>query len=210
MKTIGFSSGGTGHEGNVDRMVRAILNRAGGESDFVKLTDLSFSGCKGCVRLCAEPLVCQIRDDLYPYYEELPKAGAVVLGTPVYFGTINGIINSFIERFFGYRHVDIAIEGKPFVLVLSGSRLDTAEEHFLRALRPFKVEILDVVKFRSRNFPCLWCQRHDECHVGGLHRDMGDAALLLEITPELFHQWEDHPETVDAIERAAGRLRALR
>jgi len=191
-------------------MVRAILNRAGGESDFVKLTDLSFAGCKGCVRLCAEPLACQLRDDLYPYYKELPEADAVVLGTPVYFGTINGIINSFIERFFGYRHVDIAIEGKPFVLVLSGSRLDAAEERFLRALRPFKVETLDVVKFRSRNFPCLWCRRHDECRVGGLYRDMGEAALQVEVTPDLFRRWEDDPATEDAVERAAERIRALR
>jgi len=209
VKVIGFSSGGTGHEGNVDRMVKAILARTDGESEFVKLTDLDFTGCKGCVRLCAKPLMCQIRDDLYSYYQKLLEADAVVLGTPVHFGSISAIISSFIERFFGYRHVDVAIEDKPFVLVVSGSRLDGAEEHFLRALRPFRTRIVDLVRFRSRNFPCLWCQRHDECSVGGLYRDIGSAAYQLKITPDLFHRWEDHPETVEALDAAVEKLRGV-
>jgi len=55
MKVIGFSAGSVGREGNVDRMVKAILDKSGHEAEFVKLTDLNFSGCKGCVQLCAGP-----------------------------------------------------------------------------------------------------------------------------------------------------------
>ena len=49
MKVIGFSAGVVGRESNVDRMVQAILDKSGHEVEFVKLTDLSFTGCKGCV-----------------------------------------------------------------------------------------------------------------------------------------------------------------
>ena len=51
MKVIGFSAGSVGREGNVDRMVKAILDKSGHDAEFVKLTDLNFSGCKGCVQL---------------------------------------------------------------------------------------------------------------------------------------------------------------
>ncbi len=47
MKVIGFSAGSVWREGNVDRMVKAILDKSGHEVEFVKLTDLNFSGCKG-------------------------------------------------------------------------------------------------------------------------------------------------------------------
>ena len=69
MKVIGFSAGSAGREGNVDRMVKAILERSGHDVEFVKLTDLNFSGCKGCVQLCARPQVCKLEDDAQPYYE---------------------------------------------------------------------------------------------------------------------------------------------
>ena len=38
MKVIGFSAGGVGREGNIDRMVKAILDKSGYEVEFVKLT----------------------------------------------------------------------------------------------------------------------------------------------------------------------------
>jgi len=113
MKVIGFSAGAAGREGNSDRMVKAILQKSGHEVEFVKLTDLNYSGCKGCVQKCARPQVCTLADDAQPYYEKIKQADAVVIGSPVYFDTMTATVWAFIERFFGYRHVDIAIEGKP-------------------------------------------------------------------------------------------------
>ena len=126
MKVIGFSSGGAGHVGNVDLMVKAIMAKSGHEAEFVKLTELNYSACKGCVQLCAGPQVCRLVDDLLPYYQKIKDADAVVVGSPVYFNTLNGAAASFIERFFGYRHVTSAIKGKPFVLVVCGCMCTTA------------------------------------------------------------------------------------
>ena len=81
MKVIGFSSGVTGRVSNVDRMVTAILSQSGGDVEFVKLTDLSYSGCKGCVQLCAKPQVCLLKDDLLPYYQKIKDTdGISVIG----------------------------------------------------------------------------------------------------------------------------------
>ena len=127
MKVVGFSAGSVGREGNVDRMVKAILDRSGHEVEFVKLTDLNFSGCKGCVQLCARQQVCMLGDDAQLYYEKIKEADAEVIGAPVYFGAIASTALAFIERFFGYRHVDIPIAGKSFVTVVAGGmELDPA------------------------------------------------------------------------------------
>ena len=210
MKVIGFSAGSVGREGNIDRMVKAILDKSGHEVEFVKLTDLSFSGCKGCVQLCARPQVCKMEDDAQPYYQKVKEADAVVIGTPVYFDTITSTVWAFIERFFGYRHVDIPIAGKPFVTVVGGGMmLDASVEQLHRLLGAFEVNVLDTVKFQSKVPPCFKCGRHKECEIGGLYQMLGDAAKELTITKEMFTRWEDDSAAAAAIDAAAEKLKKI-
>ena len=89
VKIIGFSSGAVGRESNVDRMVKAIMEKSGYESEFIKFTDLNYSACKSCVWLCAGPQVCLLEDDLLPYFQKVKEADAIVLGSPIHFGTVN-------------------------------------------------------------------------------------------------------------------------
>ncbi len=210
MSIIGFSSGGTGRVGNTDRLVRAILEKSGRPHTYVKLTDLTFSGCKGCSYLCAPDRLCHLEDDATPYYRMIKEADAVVLGSPVYSGSINGIANSFIERFFGYRHVTPALKDKPFVLAVCGfRRIEQAVEQLQRKLKFNGIDVIDTVTYLSEGPPCLVCGRHRECSIGGLYGMIGDAARTLEITPECFHAWEDDPDVVSAVEAAAAKLRDL-
>jgi hypothetical protein len=149
-------------------------------------------------------------DDLQPIYAKLREADAVVLGSPFYFGSINARAISFIERFFGYRHVEIAIENKPFTLVgVASMGVERVEASFRQWLRPFRVDILDCVVYRSEMPPCLHCGRHRECDIGGLHYMHGEAVHDMRITPHMVHNWEDDPETVNAIQSAAAQLQGL-
>ncbi len=208
MKVIGFSAGSVEREGNVDRMVKAILQKSGHEVEFVKLTDLNFSGCKGCVQLCAKPRVCKLEDEARPYYEKIKQADAVVIGTPVYFDTITATAWAFIERFFGYRHVEIPIEGKPFVLVVGGAlKLESAVDQLHKVLSPFHVNVLDTVTFMSKVPPCFKCGRHRECEIGGMYMMLGDAAKDVTVTKDMFTQWEDNCEVAAAVDAAAEKLK---
>jgi multimeric flavodoxin WrbA len=210
VKVLGFSAGSVGREGNVDRMVKAILDRSGHDAEFVKLTNLNFSGCKGCVQQCARPQVCILADDAQPYYEKIKKADAVVIGAPVYFGAIASTALAFIERFFGYRHVDIPIAGKPFVTVIGGGlELDPAVEQLHKMLGTFQVNVIDTIKFESKVPPCLKCGRHKECEIGGLYKIRGEAAKELVITKEMFFRWEDDTAIAGAVDTAADRLKRL-
>jgi NAD(P)H-dependent FMN reductase len=207
MKVIGFSAGSVGREGNIDRIIKAILEKSGHEVEFVKLADLSYSGCKGCVQLCAKPQVCKLEDDAQPYYQKVKEADAVVIGTPVYFDTMTSMAWAFVERFFGYRHVDIPIAGKPFVTVVGGAMmLDSAVEQLHKMLGMFEVNVLDTVRFNSKVPPCFKCGRHKECEIGGLYMMLGDPAKELTITKEMFTRWEDDSATAAAVDAAAEKL----
>ncbi len=210
MKVIGFSSGGIGHEGNTDRMVETIMAGSGHEYEFVKLSELNYSGCKGCVQLCAKPQVCLFEDDLLPYYQKIKEADAVVIGSPVYFRSINANCFSFLERFFGYRHVNSAIQNKPFILVVCGhDKIEAGVDYLQWFLQRFGVKVLDIVRYISQSPPCLSCGRHQECRIGGLYQVRGEAALSLVIEPELFRRWEDDLATTEAVAAAAGKLKDL-
>ena len=210
VKVIGFSAGSVGREGNVDRMVTAILYKSGHDVEFVKLTDLNFSGCKGCVQLCARPQVCKLEDDAQPYYEKVKEADAVVIGTPVYMGTMASTVWAFIERFFGYRHVDIPIAGKPFVTVVGGAmKVRKAVEQLHKVLDAFEVDIVDTIKFRSAVPPCFKCGRHRECEIGGAYMMFGEAAKQLKVTKEMFTRWEDDSGVAAAVDAAAEELKNI-
>ncbi len=210
MKVIGFSAGSVGREGNIDRMVKAILAKSGHEVEFVKLTDLNYSGCKGCVQLCAKPQVCRLADDAQPYYQKIKEADAVVIGTPVYFDTITATVWAFIERFFGYRHVDIPISGKPFVLVVGGAlMLDSAVEQLHKVLGMFEVNMLDTVRYLSKVPPCFKCGRHKDCEIGGMYHMFGDAAKEMKITKQMFTRWEDDSTVAAAVDAAAEKLKNI-
>jgi multimeric flavodoxin WrbA len=208
MKVIGFSTGVVGRDSNVDRMVKAIMKKCGGESEFVKLNDFSYSACKGCVWECAGPQVCKLGDDLQPYYEKVRDADAVVLGSPIHFATVNAAMIAFISRLWGFRHVTIPIKNKPFALALSGGGgIGESVNNFQRALMPFQVNIVDTVLYTSAIPPCYSCLRHQECKIGGAYMMWGEKAADLEITPEMYRRWEDEPKTVTKIETAAEKLR---
>ena len=161
MPVIGFSAGGVGRDGNVDRMVRTVLENSGLESDFVKLTDLTYSGCKGCIDLCRDSRVCSLEDDLKPYYEKIKECSAVVIGSPVYFDRLTASTVCFLERFFGYRHMEGTFSGKKFVLVTSGAQaghgLDNQLYEYIKYL---DAEIAAVINYRSGNPSCPGCKRH--------------------------------------------------
>jgi hypothetical protein len=211
MKIMGFSAGVVGRDSNTDRMVKAIMDKSGYDTEFVKLTDFDFSACKGCVWLCAGPEVCRLEDDLMPYYQRLKEADAVVLGSPVHFSTISATMTAFISRLWGFRHVHFAIKDKPFILALCGIGFsgDTSEEDFIRVLEPFKVSIVDVVRYNSRTPPCYRCGRHQECFIGGAYELWGQEVCNVTITQDLFSRWEDDSTTTSKVEEAARKIRNI-
>ncbi|MEF3698674.1 flavodoxin family protein [Desulfolutivibrio sp.] len=76
--------------------------QGGANAQLVHLYDLEYTGCTSCFeckRIGGKNYGrCAVKDGLTPILEEAGEADALILGTPVYFGTESGMMRSFIER----------------------------------------------------------------------------------------------------------------
>jgi len=76
----------------------------GAETELFHLYDLDYKGCVSCFACKTKGGKsygrCAVKDGLTPLLEEIEKAGVVILGSPLYFGTATGQMRSFMERLF--------------------------------------------------------------------------------------------------------------
>jgi multimeric flavodoxin WrbA len=74
----------------------------GAETELVHLYDLDFKGCISCfackTRGGKSYGRCAVKDDLTPILQRVEQADAIILGSPIYFGTVSGEMHSFMER----------------------------------------------------------------------------------------------------------------
>ena len=74
----------------------------GAETALVNLYDLHYQGCASCfgckLKGGKSYGKCAIKDDLTPVLEQVRQAGALLLGSPIYFWTVTGEMKSFMER----------------------------------------------------------------------------------------------------------------
>lgn len=75
---------------------------AGAETELVHLYDLDFKGCTSCFACKMKGGKsygrCAVCDDLTPVLDRIGEADGLVLGSPIYFGTVTGEMRSFMER----------------------------------------------------------------------------------------------------------------
>ena len=75
---------------------------AGAETELVQLYDLKFSGCISCFSCKKlsrkEDGVCAVEDDLSPVLNRVKGADALIVGTPVYYGSESAATRAFLER----------------------------------------------------------------------------------------------------------------
>jgi len=74
----------------------------GAETELVHLYDLNFKGCTSCFACKMKGGKsygkCAMNDGLTPVLEKVAHADALILGSPIYFGTVTGEMRSFMER----------------------------------------------------------------------------------------------------------------
>ncbi len=102
MKVIGFVSSPR-KDGNTAFMVGKILEGArerGAETRSYHLNDLSIKPCQSCYGCKDGDLKCRLKDDMQTLYEEIEKADALVLGSPVYMWQMSAQAKTFTDRLF--------------------------------------------------------------------------------------------------------------
>ena len=104
MQVIGIN-GSPRKQWNTATLVAKALEGAaaqGAETEMVHLYDLDFKGCTSCFACKARGGksygCCAMKDGLTPVLEKIATADALVIGSPVYFGSVTGETRSFMER----------------------------------------------------------------------------------------------------------------
>jgi multimeric flavodoxin WrbA len=104
MNVIGIN-GSPRKEWNTATLVAKALEGAaaqGATTELFHLYDLDFKGCKSCfackMRGGKSYGKCVLNDDLAPVLEKIAAADALVIGSPIYFGTVTGETRCFLER----------------------------------------------------------------------------------------------------------------
>lgn len=90
MKKIIALNGSPRRTGTTAQLLNKALDgarKAGAETEFINLYTLKFTGCLSCF-YCKRKGVphghCALRDDLSPVLEQMKKADAILIGTPIY------------------------------------------------------------------------------------------------------------------------------
>lgn len=104
MKILAFN-GSPRLKGNTATMLDSAVNGArenGAEVEVFNLYKMQFSGCVSCFsckRLDKErPIVCVVKDDLKPVLEKVREIDAILIATPVYYGSESAATRALIER----------------------------------------------------------------------------------------------------------------
>ena len=100
MKVLGIGSSPR-IGGNSDLLLEEALRGSkavGASTEKIILNLLNFRPCQECGG-CDKTGVCVIKDDMRLLYKKVPAADAVVLASPIFFGSLSGQAKIMIDRF---------------------------------------------------------------------------------------------------------------
>ena len=102
-------NGGPRKKHNTAQLLQAALDGAAAapcgkavETEMIHLYDLTYKGCVSCFSCKRKGGKsyghCAVKDDLTPLLEKLAQADGLIIGSPIYFGNVTGMLRSFLER----------------------------------------------------------------------------------------------------------------
>jgi multimeric flavodoxin WrbA len=103
MNIIGINGSPRLH-GNTATLLEHTLKGArsnGAYTECINLYHLDYKGCRSCFSCKRDGPGygrCAIHDELEPVLDRITKADALILGTPIYYGSATGEMRSFLER----------------------------------------------------------------------------------------------------------------
>ena len=163
-------SGSPVKNSNTDRLVKAVMDATGLESEFVKLSLIDVRPCLACKK-CVPDNVCKVKDDFPELAEKIKKAKALIIGAYIPYGQIDGFTKALLERFWSLRHVNNLLRGKLCATILTGLMpevLDSVNQSMASELKEYeRMDLIGQLTVQG-NVPCLTCGEGDECEMSGL------------------------------------------
>ena len=96
---------GSPRKGNTEWMLQKLLDdlvRGGAEVELILLRKRNIKRCLGCLTCEAggkeREGACAVSDDMQEIYPKMLAADVIILGTPVYFYMLSGLLKDFMDR----------------------------------------------------------------------------------------------------------------
>ncbi len=143
MKVMAFNGSPRKKEWNTVTLMENVVQgvaSTGAETELIQLYDLTFSGCMSCFS-CKKLSrkndgVCVVRDDLSSVLDRVRETDALIVGTPVYYGTESASTRAFLERlFFPYLKYGKAVKS------LFSRRIKTAMIYTMNVPEPMLTKV---------------------------------------------------------------------
>ncbi len=99
VKVVGIC-GSPRKNGNTEILLREALRAAedrGAETELIRLAGLDINPCRACDS-CKKTGECAIDDDLNDVIERAASADGIIIGSPVYFGSVTAQTKMFMDR----------------------------------------------------------------------------------------------------------------
>lgn len=185
MKILGVS-GSPIPDSNTDSVLKAVLNAAGAETEFVKLADFTIEPCRACLG-CVETNKCVIEDDGIIMAEKARDADALIVGGFTPYSTLDARTKAFLERLYPLRHKHGFMRGKPGAAVVT-SAVPGGSEMLPHAAQLAMDAIMFYMMEEGMNFvggiqvlgnvPCIKCGHGDDCPMSGVKMIYGTDASV--------------------------------
>jgi multimeric flavodoxin WrbA len=218
MKVLGIS-GSPRKSQTTEGLVKAVLDATGLETELISLHGKKINGCICCLG-CVEDNICKVQDDYIPLMDKVLKADAIVIGAANYFGRLNAIAHSFLERFYCFRHDKdghggMRLSGKIGAIASVGgggewempggdSKMYEVAGGDVKGFFDYnEIELVGVVEAQGA-VPCFSCGYGEVCKVSGVKAFFGQEA---KITPEITPCLEKQPEVIDKAKSLGNALR---
>ncbi|MDD5038892.1 MAG: flavodoxin family protein, partial [Dehalococcoidales bacterium] len=100
MKALGIV-GSPRKNGNTEILTEHTLKaiaEEGLDTELVRLAGLDIQPCNACMACRGDEERCSIDDDFFPLYTKMKESDAIILASPVYFGSATALIKALMER----------------------------------------------------------------------------------------------------------------
>lgn len=145
----------------------------GAATELIHLYDLAFRGCVSCFacKTAGDKSYgrCAVKDDLTSVFEKVLEIDVLILGSPIYFGSVTGEMQSFLERlqfpFLTYTDPPASIfPGKirtGFIFTLGANETMAKERGFDASIAMYEF-ILKMIFGNSESLSCYDTYQFDD------------------------------------------------
>jgi multimeric flavodoxin WrbA len=135
MKITGIS-GSPNSGGNNEKIIEMaldIVKEQGYKTDKIFLSKHEVKPCNDC-GVCRKSKICPIDDDMAQIYEKLETSKAIIVSSPVYFGSVTAQIKALFDRSVLLRRNGFLLKGKVGGAVAVGGSRNGGQEFTIQAI----------------------------------------------------------------------------